>query len=74
MGNIQTIQVMAVHKEHRLMWDLRFSGVLLKIPVFWDVNNGHSINDPLRLQPSTHSNFISVSSDYSNGSPINIRW
>ena len=47
-------------------------GVLLKIPVFWDVSDGHGINTPVRLQPSTHSNFISVSSDYSNGGPINI--
>jgi hypothetical protein len=72
MGNIQAIKVTAVHKEHRLMRDLRFSAVLLKIPVFWDVTNGHGINTPVRFQPSTHSNFISVSSDYSNGGPINI--
>jgi hypothetical protein len=59
MGNIQTIKVMAVQKEHRLMWDLRFSEwVLIEIPVFWDVTNGYGINAPVRIQPSTHSNKI----------------
>jgi len=59
----------------RTQTNVRFEvlrGVRLKIPVFWDIINGHGINAQARLQPSTHSNFISVSSDYSNGGPINI--
>jgi len=77
--NLQTDGKYRDHKSYgstqRTHTNVRFEvlrGVLLKIPVFWDVINGHSINAPVRLQPSTHSNFISVSSDYSNGGPINV--
>jgi hypothetical protein len=46
----------------RTQTNVRFevlSGVLLQIQVSWDVTNGHSINAPVRLQLSTHSNFTS---------------